>query len=77
MTRLVRYSSAALGMVLLAGLASYQGHMEVAPGEEDILSGTALVEAVEVDISDCEGMAGLDDQGADDCTKSEQLADSN
>jgi hypothetical protein len=77
MTRLVRYSSAALGMVLLAGLASYQGHMEVAPGEEDILSGTALVEAADVNKSDFEGMAGLDDQGADDCTESEQLADSN
>jgi hypothetical protein len=77
MTRLVRYSSAALGMVLLAGLASYQGHMEVAPGEEDILSGTALVEAADVNKSDCESMAGLDDQGADDCAESEQLSSTN
>jgi hypothetical protein len=77
MTRLVRYSSAALGMVLLAGLASYQGHMEIAPGEEDILSGTALVEAADVSKSDCEGMAGLDGQDADDCNESERLSGTN
>ncbi len=38
----MRFSSAAMGMVLLAGLAYYQGRMDQALGEEDKLVGTAL-----------------------------------
>ena len=42
MNRPMRFSSAAMGMVLLAGLAYYQGRMDQALGEEDNLVGTAL-----------------------------------
>jgi hypothetical protein len=38
----MRFSSAAMGMVMLAGLAYYQGRMDQALGEEDKLVGTAL-----------------------------------
>ena len=38
----MRFSSAAMGMVLLAGLAYYQGRMDQTLGEDDKLVGTAL-----------------------------------
>jgi len=44
MNRIARFSSAAFGMVFLAGLAYYQGLPDIAPGEEDSLVGTALPE---------------------------------
>ena len=77
MTRLVRFSSAALGMVLLAGLASYQGRVELGQGEEDILTGTVLVETADMNESDCEGMAVPDGDDADDCTEKELLSANN
>ena len=77
MTRLVRFSSAALGMVLLAGLASYQGRMELGQGEEDILTGTAIVETAGMNENDCESMAGPDGDYADDCTEKELLSANN
>ena len=42
MNRMIRFSSAAMGMVLLAGLAYYQGRMDQALGQEDKLVGTAF-----------------------------------
>jgi hypothetical protein len=42
MNRPMRFSSAAMGMVLLAGLAYYQGRMDQALGEDDKLVGTAF-----------------------------------
>jgi hypothetical protein len=42
MNRIVRFSSAAMGMVLLAGLAYYQGGMESPVGERDMMTGTAI-----------------------------------
>lgn len=42
MSRVIRFSSAALGMVLLGGLAYYQGHPDPTLGQEDILIGTAI-----------------------------------
>ncbi len=42
MNRVIRFSSAAVGMVLLGGLAYYQGHPDPTMGQEDILIGTAI-----------------------------------
>ena len=42
MNRTMRFSSAAMGMVMLAGLAYYQGRMDQALGEEDKLVGAAV-----------------------------------
>lgn len=42
MSRLIRFSSAAVGMVLLAGLAYYQGHPDPTAGQEGMLVGTAV-----------------------------------
>ncbi|MFC1696596.1 hypothetical protein ACFL1C_10870 [Pseudomonadota bacterium] len=47
MSPLLRYSSAAVGMVLLAGLAYYQGGMEPAAGEQEMLAGTVIPETIE------------------------------
>ena len=44
MSKAIRFSSAAVGMVLLAGLAYYQTHPDPARGQEGILTGTALPE---------------------------------
>jgi len=44
MSRLIKYTSAAFGMVLLAGLAYYQGHPDLVTGEEGSLVGTVLPE---------------------------------
>ena len=79
----MRFSSAAMGMVLLAGLAYYQGNVDHTLGGEDALVGTALTEPADIDVtnelvvdemhdSNCEGTAGLDDQGVDDCTEKER-----
>ncbi len=75
MNRLVRFSSAGLGMVMLAGLASYQGRSELAPDEQDKLSGTALVEVSDINESNCESMTGLDGRDADDCIENERSSD--
>jgi hypothetical protein len=42
MSRVIRFSSAAVGMVLLGGLAYYQGQPDPTLGQEDILIGTAI-----------------------------------
>ena len=47
MSPLLRYSSAAVGMVLLAGLAYYQGGMGPAAGEQEMLAGTVIPETNE------------------------------
>ena len=49
MNRAMRFSSAAMGMVLLAGLAYYQGRMDQALGEEDKLVGTALAATSDIE----------------------------
>jgi hypothetical protein len=83
MNRAMRFSSAAMGMVLLAGLAYYQGSVVPTLGEEDELVGTALVESADINAtkelamdevleSGCESAAGMDDSGAGDCTKRER-----
>ena len=47
MSRVIRFSSAAVGMVLLAGLAYYQTHPDPTMGQEDILIGTAIDSALD------------------------------
>jgi len=47
MSRLVRISSAAVGMAMLAALATYQGHVDLGEGQEDVLTGTAMAESHE------------------------------
>jgi len=51
MNRAMRFSSAAMGMVLLAGLAYYQGRVDPTLGQEDALAGTALAEPAEIDVT--------------------------
>jgi hypothetical protein len=83
MNRAMRFSSAAMGMVLLAGLAYYQGSVDHTLGEEDALVGTALAEPADIDVTnelavevmyddDCKSTAGLADPAVDDCTEIER-----
>ena len=85
MNRAMRFSSAAMGMVFLAGLAYYQGNVDHTLGGEDALVGTALTEPADLDVtkelvvdemheSDCEGSAGLNDQDVGDCTEKQRLS---
>ena len=77
MNRMARISSATLGMVLLAGLAFYQGRGELAPGEEDMLSGTALAESTQMNESDCESKADPEDLGTEACVEKRSTSGSN
>ena len=85
MNRAMRFSSAAMAMVLLAGLAYYQGNVDHTLGGEDALVGTALTEPADLNVtkelvvdemheSECESSAGLNDQGAGDCTEKQRLS---
>jgi ribonuclease Z len=49
MNRFIKFSSAVFGMVLLAGLAYYQGRMDQATGEEDMLVGSAIAASSEME----------------------------
>jgi hypothetical protein len=86
MNRAMRFSSAAMGMVFLAGLAYYQGGVDSTLGEEDELVGTALAEPADIDVTnelavnvinddDCESTADLADPAADDCTEKDRPSD--
>jgi len=77
MSRMVRFSSAALGMVLLAGLAFYQGRVEIPPGEEGVLSGTALAEPGEKPAGDCEIKTDRENQEIENCVEKDLAFDSN
>ena len=68
-----------MGMVLLAGLAYYQGNVDPTVGKEDSLVGTALAEPAddEVHASECESTADLDDADAGKCTEQAQLSGTN
>jgi ribonuclease Z len=48
MNRFIKISSAAFAMVLLAGLAYYQGRIDQATGEEDMLVGSAIAASSEM-----------------------------
>ena len=70
MNRIARFSGAAFGMVLLAGLAYYQGHPDIATGEEDSLMGTVLPDdAVEVE---CDPSKNPEDPDFEDCQQVSQ-----
>ena len=88
MNRVMRFSSAAMGMVLLAGLAYYQGNVDHTLGKEDALVGTALAKPADIDVtkdlavdevhaSECESTDGQDDTGNDKCTEQEQSSGTN
>jgi len=74
---MVRFSSAALGMVMLAGLAFYQGRVEIPPGEEGILSGTALAEPAEIAVGECANQAEPEGGDMEACAEKERSSDSN
>lgn len=77
MSRMVRFSSAAIGMLLLAGLALYQGRVEDSPDQEDVLVGTALAKSAELQGSECELATEPNGEVVDSCTEKEPLADNN
>jgi hypothetical protein len=77
MNRMMRFSSAAFGIILLAGLAFHQGRVELTPGEEDLMSGTAHAESVEIPNGNCESMADPNAQGADSCSEKERSSGTN
>jgi len=83
MKRIIRFSSAALGMVLLGSLAYYQGHPGMAAGDEDALVGTALAEpqmkeqaetsiAEETADAECDPSANPEDPDFENCEKLSQ-----
>jgi ribonuclease Z len=49
MNQTIKISSAAIGMLLLAGLAYYQGRVDQALGEDDALVGTALAASADME----------------------------
>jgi len=79
MSKAIRFSSAAVGMILLAGLAYYQTHPDPARGQEGILTGTALPEPVQAQDSEepasdsstqstCGDSQDTDNPSESDCT---------
>lgn len=67
MNRVSRISSAALGMLLLAGLAYYQGDGASVTGEAGTLAGTALRDAPGKPAVDCEDAARRGGQDSESC----------
>ena len=52
MNRVAKFSSAAFGMVMLLGLAYYQGRVDQATGEEDKLVGAAVAAGSDMEAID-------------------------
>jgi len=84
MKSLTKYTSAAFGMALLAGLAWYQGQPDLATGEDTSLVGTALIEpantkeskdspvSAESAQTDCDPSKDPEDPDFQDCEKLSQ-----
>lgn len=84
MNRLTRFSSAAFGMVLLAGLAYYQGNPDLDTGDNASLVGTAVIDSPEVEENneeltteevaetDCDPSKTFEDPNFEDCKKLSQ-----
>jgi len=72
MNRVTRFTSAAFGMLMLAGLAYYQGHDDPTAGERGSLVGTALPGKPERKNIDCQNLAELDDQAKEFCAEKDQ-----
>jgi hypothetical protein len=60
MNRVTRFTSAAFGMLMLAGLAYYQGHEDPLTGEHGSLIGTAVIKKPEQREVDCSNPDILD-----------------
>lgn len=67
MNRVTRISSAAFGMLLLAGLAYYQGNGDPTAGQAGALVGTAVKSKTENRDIDCKNTADLDQEDRDYC----------
>jgi hypothetical protein len=84
MNRLTKFSSAAFGMALLAGLAYYQGNPQLATGDNASLVGTATIDSPEVEENneelaseevaetDCDPSKNPEDPNFEDCEKLSQ-----
>lgn len=84
MSRLTKISSAAFGMVFLAGLAYYQGNPELATGDNASLVGTAVIDSQEAEENnevlatekvadaDCDPTKDTEDPNFEDCEKVSQ-----
>lgn len=70
MHRVTRISSAAFGMLLLAGLAYYQGNPDPTAGQSGALVGTAVVKTPEKPDIDCENTAALSEKERRYCVAS-------
>jgi hypothetical protein len=69
MNRVTRITSAAFGMLMLAGLAYYQGHEDPTTGEQGSLVGTAVSKKPEQKDIDCKDLEGLDEQAKEICAR--------
>ena len=67
MNRVTRFTSAAFGMLMLAGLAYYQGHEDPLTGEQGSLIGTAVTTKPELREVDCDEPTGLNEQDREYC----------
>lgn len=67
MNRVTRISSAAFGMLLLAGLAYYQTQPDPVGNQEGSLIGTALKDPPKTAKNECEGNTGQKEPDADSC----------
>jgi len=67
MNRVTRFSSAALGMLLLAGLAYYQGHEDPMSGEKGSLLGTAVSKPPAEQNTDCKKAGDSSKPGQKPC----------
>lgn len=84
MNRLTKFSSAAFGMLLLAGLAYYQGNPDPDTGDNASLVGTAVIDPPEVEENneelaneevaetDCDPSKNPEDPNFKDCDKVSQ-----
>ena len=77
MTRTMRFSSAALGMVMLAGLAYYQGDGGLTAGQEAIMAGTAVAQSAEMRDMNCESASDSELNAADNCPERDRSEDRN
>jgi hypothetical protein len=77
MNRVTRISSAAFGMLLLAGLAYYQGLPDPMRGEKGSLVGTALSIPLEDAKINCENTVSLNEEEAKFCASENHPDDNN
>ena len=76
MTRTMKFSSATLGMVLLAGLAYYQGDVDPTRAHEEILTGTVLADSARNRVPDCNSPADSATAANESCAEASAASDS-